>query len=1676
MAETTRKIRHVQTAKAADFDEQLWPINVAIVILAGFVAGWIIGTSDFQTPNLLFNGYFRLFTVALSVGLAFCAVIWLQGRVRHRILLCVVISLLVHLWIIMFAACEYLAVLAEQAKPSQQVTEDYERITVPDYYVRQPDQPQTQQSFEEPIASEVPRPTEPQPVQQPTPEPEIPTEMEPPEEPEIPQRQQPNPAVTRRTELTAPRRADVAAGRQISRQEWKHLPRPNRPNPEEEVQPRSSSTAAVPNAQLAPRRPQKTEVKIDQRQTFDDVSSTRPQPAKVEIARRATGHEAIPDRPTTPRLTRQSDRPAETPRTESATPQPEQITRRQQEIQPSPNRQTTARREADAPRASPQASEATPLPTAPQPTVRIAARQRQPERVPQAAQATRAMPTRRPDIVSTPTDVASPQSNATAAKVPQADPVRTQLPQRMIAPTASSPPKVNQQATAAATQPAPGAVAQTPSRRATTSTQPSSQPRTQRPGRIASTRPAPQSTAARAEPSEVAAATGQPTQATLPSDSPSSEAVTRSTNVSPQASSQPAGRELAPMTDAAQLPATPTRRRMSAMQQQSPGADAAPSRPSSMARANRGAVALPSTITEPSTQPDATPASTGGTPASNLAQVPDSTAVRREGSRPSPSRDASAPGKAEFALGSAPAVSRAGVPRSDGGTRPSASRNATTSNIARNPAPATSIAETGVADVGQIATGATASTAQGPSVPSANVRGSAARRGGTAQPVATQTAAGSGPSAASGSAVAVATEQRARMARRQSIPSALSGGGTPRPARNPGGAATPNAEGDATEVAVAAPSGGKATREPPMPAPVGGPRQRITGLPGGAESQSPAGALVSLTPDGAAVAGAAARRAPTSPERIAGGEGPGIKRSATRITSRAGTDLPAAAIAVDEPTRPGTGGPAASPGSLSSSLAKGPSASVRQAAANVKAGPQTAASATTAEGLGSAMAVALAGRTRASSDQVPSPAIGATVAKMGRSTVIGPAIANPGPTETDATAGAAAGGQAAKTADLPDAIVGGGAAAQGGGEVSATQPAEETGLLAGPGSGEVVTAQLSRSGRDESLVPAASTGARSGPVRKTGALDVTGAGTAAPELAAAGPTTSGTSTATSVAPRTDLAGPQRQVAGLSGDLIDRTSVEDALEAGPAGTTVATARGERRLPQGNESGPPLAAAVGRGPLRNTDLPGLPRGVAETVEEQPIAAAAALPGQTVDLAEGTGPDQPSRQDGGLPVQIAAAPGTGGLGYDPSPEVGLPSRRARPESEIIHTISRRFVIERSGGELAVDGRLSEEPTEAFRQRDPGRRTQAAQARGGSSNTEAAVENGLDFFARHQFPDGHWSLHELPPGLTYDDPALGTMRSDSAATGLALLTYLGAGYTHLDDKHREVVRRGIDWLIDQQKKDGDLFGGKDESKFAWFYSHGIATIALCEAYGMTRDPKLREPARKAVEFIVKTQHPQRGGWRYALDDNGKSTETDTSVTGWMLMALKSAQMADLDVPQETLDGIGRWLDTARFSPKQGQYVYNPYADPDNVDQRHGRESSLAMTGEAMLMRMYMGHRRDDPQLIAGADHLKKNLPEVGTPNRPTRNCYYWYYATQAMFQMQDEYWTVWNDRLREMSLASQVESGPPAGSWHPTRPVRDRWGPAGGRHYVTALHLLMLEVYYRHLPLFQELRGSSG
>lgn len=527
----------------------------------------------------------------------------------------------------------------------------------------------------------------------------------------------------------------------------------------------------------------------------------------------------------------------------------------------------------------------------------------------------------------------------------------------------------------------------------------------------------------------------------------------------------------------------------------------------------------------------------------------------------------------------------------------------------------------------------------------------------------------------------------------------------------------------------------------------------------------------------------------------------------------------------------------------------------------------------------------------------------------------------------------------------------------------------------------------------------------------------------------------------------------------------------ARAAGLPNAAAATA-GTADIEKAEAAPPARRASVGR-----ADQPGeaaIPHSAVErnvaaaeaAVTDEPELADVASPSDLVD-AEAPGNASSVLQaakDSSPSIRIAAALGLGGLDETPSPEVGIPSRRARPESDVVHTAPHRLILERSGGRLPAEVRVQDVAVPGFRQRSRETRQELARQRGGSEGSEKAVEMGLDFLARHQNPDGSWSLHRFGGGQGYENAGYGQMQSDTAATGLALLAFLGAGYTHTDGKYRLTVARALDFLLANQLPNGDLFLPMDpaSNRNVWLYSHGIAAIALCEAYGMTRDPLLRDPAQRALAFIAEAQNPQQGGWRYS-----PGRGSDTSVSGWQLMALKSGELAGLEVPPQCYQLVEHWLDTAQSTAQPGLYVYRPASDIP-----HQREPSRVMTAEALLMRQYLGWKREHPDMLAGASHLHANLPRW--EGRGVRDAYYWYYATQVMFQMQGTFWIDWNNQLRSLLTSTQVSTGPLAGSWDPLGAVPDRWGREGGRIYVTCLHLLILEVYYRHLPLYQTLEGE--
>ncbi len=346
----------------------------------------------------------------------------------------------------------------------------------------------------------------------------------------------------------------------------------------------------------------------------------------------------------------------------------------------------------------------------------------------------------------------------------------------------------------------------------------------------------------------------------------------------------------------------------------------------------------------------------------------------------------------------------------------------------------------------------------------------------------------------------------------------------------------------------------------------------------------------------------------------------------------------------------------------------------------------------------------------------------------------------------------------------------------------------------------------------------------------------------------------------------------------------------------------------------------------------------------------------------------------------------------------------------------------------------------------REKGMQQALLDAYGGTSATQQAVLEALRWLARNQGKDGLWSMRG-----SYADGV--DAENQEAATALALLAFQGAGYTPGGDSKEpftKIVARAWKSLLKKQDKAGNFFqSGRGHGQL---YTHAISTIALCELYGMTQDEQYREPAQRAIDYCVKIQSSE-GGWRYF-----PGSGSDLSVTGWFVMALQSARMAGLNVPSPTLENIRDFLDSV--SRESGsQYAY-----------QENTRAAESMTAEGLLCRQYLGWSRVDGRLQRGADFLIERMPswEAGT-----RNVYYWYYATQVCHHMEGNYWRTWNQEMREVLPRHQVRKGRERGSWDPDG---DRWGDAGGRLFVTCLSTYMLEVYYRHLPIYQiELLGGK-
>jgi len=338
-----------------------------------------------------------------------------------------------------------------------------------------------------------------------------------------------------------------------------------------------------------------------------------------------------------------------------------------------------------------------------------------------------------------------------------------------------------------------------------------------------------------------------------------------------------------------------------------------------------------------------------------------------------------------------------------------------------------------------------------------------------------------------------------------------------------------------------------------------------------------------------------------------------------------------------------------------------------------------------------------------------------------------------------------------------------------------------------------------------------------------------------------------------------------------------------------------------------------------------------------------------------------------------------------------------------------------------------------------------------GGNAKSELAVRNGLRWLAARQAKDGSWSFDHRKKGDRHKDHQAGSLRNcKTGATGLAIMAFLGAGETQQHGMYIDRVEKGLKYLVDHAVKvpEGyDLRGRNGPNKDIVpggnypMYAHALATIAICEAYAMTKDRRLRKVAQGSIDFIYQTRNREQGGWRYQPEAAG-----DLSVTGWMIMALRSGKTARLRISNNAFTTSTKFLDATQ-SAQGSKYGYTA-----------GQGPRPTTTSIGLLCRMYLGWESKHPALQSGVAYLSELGP---SPN----NMYYNYYATQVMHHAGGTTWPKWNLVMRDSLIKTQLKKGPEKGSWN----VTDPHGNTGGRLYQTCLSVMTLEVYYRHLPLYQ-------
>jgi hypothetical protein len=1686
MAKLRRVIRKVPSKRGDFFDEHTWPVQIGLVVLGAFSMGVSAAYKQFSGVPWYDNALTYLILIPLLVAGFMLAFHFVREQwLRRSMQLSIVLAAIFHVALIVPLKETILSALFDDdLVTDKEVIETRAPKIVQEYrehqLIREEDRPK--QDFEKPVETKTPEPTpqpeqitrqetrpeQPQAPQQPIPVPEsVPTT-----DPNIVRRQQPNEA--------APRQAEQAS--KLSKQT-----RPSEIKISELIKTETTPT------KLAGVEARPSTARIERQTTEPSVAAaamkeptTTVQAATTQLAKKQTQESQVAEDSATPMLKKQVATPTETPRSQVAAAEAPPAAKQTDTAALSPANTQSTKKTTVSPEIARATAEPTPEVSAqadPQPK----RRELPAETAPTIAQSSASTPTRQPRTTTRP-DVAT---TAQAAK-PQASAETAATNATEIAPQASRVERATTQVTSAKASEissnAPSSInREQPSTRVTraqASENPTVQPN-----------PAAMATLTRktGAPSIASATKIEPTS-TAPSTSPSasteiaaaSTATRRQATAAPQTSTtagEPVPAQVAATSPMAVTSPSASRRATSQSEapSESPSTTPSPAVVASTRSTRSGVANVVTTAAD-------VPTNSGPQTAENGAPSPTASSISRQSAPTSAAASMTQPALAAQSASSATTVAAAaGSARAQSSTVPTLNPQLAASGTpSRATMAAPSATSPSNVDSPASAVAATSSASQA-AQPSRMALTRAI--GGTAGVGTSPNIDRAAPGGDSPALVASGAARRAQATQEAAPGDALSPSAPAQVARSRAQAAMPSASLQAETGAVATAPGSPNVTELAASASASLSRADATAARG--EVTAPKGVSdVDLGPTQVV--------AETGGGRAAGGGQPQMNLETqaaenSRRTPAGGAPLMSLAGAkVDAAVAAPAGDAGGAPPSIDA--AKTNASRTLAGGASVTGGPSTAQE----NGpLAAANSVQLLAKSDVSRAEAADGSSGGASAgqpsvedeeekarRLARAAAGGaPQPAMSGPIKADIVAspmGAGGDGGAPKlevaavdTATARQSLSGG--APAGGASAALAQPAaaEGAGGASAPGAVAVARAEAAEAAPGSPAL---------------------GGGTSSPSKSATGPTFAASATAETV----QIAGAPTSSGSPAGAPLEARGTETGRvaggAAGPASGGGAVAGNDVAMasslapagpgPSKRQAGP----AGANGPaVGDVATKGAPLARAANVAPEAGGTRAEVPevGPTSAVAQaemdhmmgGMGNTPMTKQSGGdaLAVNIEAPEGPGGLGSEFAPEVGLKTRQSRNDSVQVQSAAARFVKQAAGGlpSLSTAVIVSTEPFMRRNSRTPGNTPGGGKGVNGPE-TEAAIELGLVFLARHQLPEGNWSLQgfdEATLAVSPDERRF-MLVSDTGATALSIIAFQGGGYTHREHQYKDVVRKGLDYLVRNQKEDGDLFVPRDDrsNQSVWLYSHALATIALCEAYGMTGDPALKDPAQKAINFIVAGQNKDLGGWRYR-----PGIGTDTSVTGWMMMALKSGELANLEVPTDSYAKIAKWLSVSQGNPSEPYvYRYNPYA-PDTAEQRHGRVPSKTMTAVGLLMRLYVQPDKHDPVMAGGAKYLAQNYPKIGTAADPQRDTYYWYYATQVMCHMEGDSWETWKKQLFPLLRDTQVQTGPWAGSWNPRGAVPDRWGLHAGRLYVTTMNLLSLEVEYRKLPLYVDLRKQK-